>query len=249
MKVTYNITDRKPFVKALEEITGVKAVYMKTPTYAYTVDRFTVTREGNLTFNDNADSEEIERVLEELDQRGFHSESAEYDECPPEIDCEEPLEDCPPAYGVPETEPQGESVGLTVAMPLDKVLVGNLTNLLEAKGSLIRKALAILATPIEIGKEQISFPWFSEMPDAEAMAAYTHFISALCEMSVNQKRVTAKEKAVDNEKYAFRCFLLRLGFIGGEYKTERKILLQNLSGSSAFKSNEKKEAVDNGISE
>ena len=45
----------------------------------------------------------------------------------------------------------------------------------------------------------------------------------------------AKEKIVDNEKYAFRCFLLRLGFIGTEYKTERKILLRNLSGSSAFK--------------
>lgn len=249
MKVTYNITNRKPFVKALEEITGAKAIYMKTPTYAYTVDYFTVTREGNLTFNDMADSEEIERVLDELDQRGFHCESAEYDEPQPEIDCEEPLEDCPPAYGTPETEPQEASVGLTVAIPLDKVKVGNLTGLLDAKGSLIRKALAIPATPIEIGEEQISFPWFSELPDAETTAAYTHFISALCEMSVNQKRVTAKEKTVDNEKYAFRCFLLRLGFIGGEYKTERKILLQNLSGSSAFKSNEKKEEADNGISE
>ena len=48
--------------------------------------------------------------------------------------------------------------------------------------------------------------------------------------------VNAKEKDVDNEKYAFRCFLLRLGFIGDEFKTERKILLRNLSGSSAFKS-------------
>ena len=92
MKVIYNITDRKPFVKALEEITGAKAVYMKTPTYAYTVDYFTVTREGNLIFNDMADSEEIERVLEELDQRGFHCESAEYDEPQPETGCEEPLE-------------------------------------------------------------------------------------------------------------------------------------------------------------
>ena len=54
-------------------------------------------------------------------------------------------------------------------------------------------------------------------------------------MSRNAKRVTATEKPVDNEKYAFRCFLLRLGFIGSEYKAERKILLKNLSGSSAFK--------------
>ena len=55
-------------------------------------------------------------------------------------------------------------------------------------------------------------------------------------MERNQKRINAKEKEVDNEKYAFRCFLLRLGFIGAEYKAERKILLRNLSGSSAFKS-------------
>ena len=54
-------------------------------------------------------------------------------------------------------------------------------------------------------------------------------------MARNQKRVTAKEKETDNDKYAFRCFLLRLGFIGADYKTERKILLRNLSGSSAFR--------------
>lgn len=64
-------------------------------------------------------------------------------------------------------------------------------------------------------------------------------------MSKNAKRVTVTEKAVDNEKYAFRCFLLRLGFIGSEYKVERKILLKNLSGSSAFKNG----GVDHAISE
>ena len=82
MKVTYNLADRKPFVKALEEITGAKAIYQKAPTYAYEVDYFTVTREGNLTFNDMADSDEIERILAALEQRGFSYESAEYDEPP-----------------------------------------------------------------------------------------------------------------------------------------------------------------------
>lgn len=270
MKVIYNITDRKPFVKALEEITGAKAVYMKTPTYAYTVDYFTVTREGNLTFNDMADSEEIERVLEELDQRGFHCESSEYGEPQPETGCEEPLEDCPPAYGLPETEPQSETVGcgcpvdtscearstdradrrdLTVAMPLEKVLVGNLTNLLEAKGSLIKKALGISELPIEITEEQISFPWFSDVLDADTVKAYTDFIAALCKMSREQKRISNTEKAVENEKYAFRCLLLRLGFVGAEYKADRKILLKNLTGSSAFKSGAKKETADDEISE
>ena len=126
-------------------------------------------------------------------------------------------------------------MGLTVQVPLGKVNVGNLTGILDAKGHLIRKALGIDATPIEVTEETVSFPWFTELPEPEAVQAYTHLISALCEMSVNQKRITAKEKEVENEKYAFRCFLLRLGFIGAEYKADRKILLQNLSGSSAFK--------------
>ena len=68
-------------------------------------------------------------------------------------------------------------------------------------------------------------------------------------MSVTQKRVNAAEKEVDNEKYAFRCFLLRLGFIGSEYKTQRKILLRNLTGSSACKSGSQKEVADDAVSE
>ena len=117
---------------------------------------------------------------------------------------------------------------LTVEIPLDKVAVGNLTKLLDAKGNLIRKALGITDLRIEVLEDRVAFPWFSQV-DTDSAAAYTHFISALCEMSRNAKRVTATEKPVDNEKYAFRCFLLRLGFIGSEYKMERKILLKNLT--------------------
>ena len=51
------------------------------------------------------------------------------------------------------------------------------------------------------------------------------------------------EVNTEAKAYAFRCFLLRLGFIGEEYKAERKILLSKLSGSSAFKSGKAKEAV------
>ena len=76
--------------------------------------------------------------------------------------------------------------------------------------------------------------------DADAANASLHFVHALCEMACNQKRISVQEREVENEKYAFRCFLLRLGFIGEEYKVERKILLKNLTGSSAFKNGENK---------
>ena len=100
------------------------------------------------------------------------------------------------------------------------------------------EALGITDTRIEISEDKVSFPWFETIPSPEELDAYTKFIAALCEMSVKTKRVTAKEKEVDNDKYAFRCFLLRLGFIGDEYKTDRKILMRYLPGNSAFKGGE-----------
>lgn len=237
MTIYYRAENRKPLVKAVSEFTGADAVYMRTPTYAYQIDYFTITREGNLEFDDMADSEEIENLIEFLAGKGFNAE--DLSQTAEENEVEE----------VPQTEPQSESTGLTVAMPLNKVKVGNLTNLLEAKGSLIKKALGVSKLPIEIGVEQISFPWFSEGLDADTVKAYTNFIAALCKMSREQKRISSTEKAVDNEKYAFRCLLLRLGFVGAEYKQDRKILLKNLTGSSAFKSGAKKEADSDEISE
>ena len=83
---------------------------------------------------------------------------------------------------------------------------------------------------------------------AGAVRACRDFIGRLCEMAKRQKRVTARVRAVTNEKYAFRCFLLRLGLIGAEYKTTRKILLRNLSGSAAWRDGNRKEARTDEVS-
>jgi hypothetical protein len=52
--------------------------------------------------------------------------------------------------------------------------------------------------------------------------AYAAFIGKLGAMAKEAKHVTVKDRQEENEKYAFRCFLLRLGFIGPEYKENRK---------------------------
>lgn len=219
MKANYNVTgqERKALVKAISELTGDKAVYKLMPTCAFEIGDITVDKEGSVTCED---ADKLEQIIHSLIADGF---TTELDEEP------ESTEDEPTAEEV------NEATGLTVSLPLDKVAVGNLTNLLTAKESLIKKALGIDDLSIEISEDTISFPWFPEMPEPEAVKAYTHFIAALCKMSKDLKRISATEKAVDNEKYAFRCFLLRLGFIGSEYKAERKILLQNLSGNSSWK--------------
>ena len=248
MRIEFNRTgaERKALVQAMGEILEVKPKYLGMPTAAYQVDYFHIDKNGGMEFDDQADNEEIRNLLERLAEKGILAVPAETVQ---EASTEEESADAENNAEEPETAPQEENTGLTVAVPLSMVLCGNLTRLLDAKGSLIKKALGIDDLRIEIDEEKVSFPWFSETLDAESAKAYTRFISALCEMSRNQKRITAKEKAVANEKYAFRCFLLRLGFIGTEYKGERKILLKNLSGSSAFKNGERKEAVSNEVSE
>ena len=243
MKIRYNRigSERKALVRAIEEITECTAQYLGAPTFAYQVDYFTIEKDGTLGFDDRADSEEIENLLEQLAERGFEGTAAEMPDTAAETPHTAAETEIEELSAETETARHGENVGLTseslgltVTIPMDDTAVENLKKLLEAKGNLIKKALGIDSLPIEVKEETVEFPWF-EMVSPEETVAYTHFISALCELSRNAKRVTAKEKEVDNEKYAFRCFLLRLGFIGTEYKAERKILLRNLSGSAAFK--------------
>ena len=229
MKIEFHRTgaERKALVTALAEILETRPKYKGMPSVAYEVGNFTVTKDGTLEFDDTLDDAILENLLERLANYGIAAAAPEMAQTWLDARAAELSEES-------GTEPQEENVGLTVEIPLDKVAVGNLTKLLDAKGKLIRKALGITDLRIEVLDDRVAFPWFSQV-DADSAAAYTHFISALCEMSKNAKRVTATEKPVDNEKYAFRCFLLRLGFIGAEYKMERKILLKNLSGNSAFK--------------
>ena len=212
---------RKEMVKAIEKETGGKARYLGVPSCAYEIGNYVVGRNGELEFGDINDIDEVAPIVDAC-VMATGITPAEWEE---NRDAEET-----------ETE---NAMELTVTIPFTKVNVGNLTSLLEAKGSLIKDALGIADLRFEMNGDSISFPWFSRTTPGEAMT-YTKFITAICEMTMKQKRITAKPKENENEKYAFRCFLLRLGFIGDEYKADRKLLLSKLSGSSAFKAGAKK---------
>lgn len=231
MVLHFNVTKdkRKAMVQAIEKEIGGKAKYLGVPSCAYQIGSFTVGKNGELEFGDFDDIDEVAPIIDACVEATGVS-PAEWDnneKGAKEADCE------------PNKGAESKDIGLTVSIPLNKVAVGNLTSLLDAKGNLIKKALGITDIRIEVEEDKVSFPWFEEVEPDEALA-YTKFIAALCEMSVNQKRITAKPKENENEKYAFRCFLLRLGFIGDEFKADRKILLSKLDGSAAFKAGAKK---------
>ena len=227
MMILFNVSgeSRKAMVKAIEDELGVKATYFGVPSCAYQIGGFKVGKLGELEFADGEMTEEASKVIDAcIMATGVTPEGL------------------PEAESVQEEEVESTQVEeapmLTISVPLDKVKVGNLTALVESKAGLIRKALGTQDLRIDVDEEKVSFPWFSGDLDADTVQAYTEFIGALCKMSVNQKRVQAREKPVENEKYAFRCYLLRLGFIGAEYKQTRKVLLKNFEGSSAFRTQE-----------
>lgn len=238
----YNVTGtrRKEMVNLIAKATGHPAKYQGAPSFAYKVDCFTIDRNGKLTFDDSTDFELIEHISEQLAAHGFETTSAA-NEAGADVGAylpdTEPIAEGEKVSGKPESDEHGETVGLTVYVPKDKANIDLLRQLVHGKSGLIKKALGLNDLPIEEDSEEVVFPWFADATDLtpDEIKAYTSFISALCKLSANAKRVSMTEKPVDNEKYAFRCFLLRLGFIGSEHKVTRKILLRNLEGSSAFK--------------
>ena len=218
MKINYNVSgnERKKLVKLISEISEFPSKYLGVPSCAYQVGPYHIGKDGELTIDTEVGQDDIKSLMKKLQEAGFEAEMDEPSQA--------------------EAEP--EETGLIIQIPKDSLSdedLEKLAKLLDAKGNLIKKALNVDTLPIESDEERISFPWFSKLPNPDEIKAYSQFITKLCEMAKTQKRITVKEKDVDNEKYAFRCFLLRLGFIGEEFKTHRKILLQNLSGSSAFK--------------
>jgi len=112
----------------------------------------------------------------------------------------------------------------------------NLENLIKSKESLIKKALDVgVELSVAKNEKELVFDFYNATLNAEDIFSYITFSLKLSEQAKTLKYASPKEKETENDKYAFRCFLLRLGFIGDEYKVERKALLSRLDGNGAFR--------------
>ena len=239
MKATYNVTGaaRKELVKVIGSTLGTKPVYKFMPTCAFEIGAITVEKDGRMVWDERTDEATIQAVIAALAAAGFTAEIE--GEAAPEA---EGLQEAAHEAGDAE-----EGDRLTIALPKDGFTDGsieNLRKLVESKATLIKKALGADRITIDTDSDRVSFPWWDRQPEPEETQSYMAFLAALCKMAKEAKRVTAKETEVESEKYAFRCFLLRLGFIGNDYKPQRKILMRRLSGSAAFPNREKADAFN-----
>ena len=207
MTIAFHLTGekRKALVNTISEIIAIQAVYQFMPTCAYKIGEYYTVTK--------------EGNLEISDS----ADSKETEHLTEELKKR--------GYDIP-TENR-----LTIQMPadfFDEHTLSNLRQICENKAALFQAAFQTDSLDIISSDEKVEFPWFKVEQDCDA-DAYCTFISMLCEFAKNQSHINRKPDTSDNPKYTMRCFLIRLGMVGAEFKAARKAILRNLTGNSAFR--------------
>ena len=234
MQIKYHLegSERKALLAVMREILQDTPKYMGPPTFSFEIGPYTIDRHGTLDCPDHLDSTQVAMLIRELERDGFIGERIGE----PAKPAEQQIIETPRKEIVTPTLDNLDR--LSVEIPRDgmtSIALENLRRLVASKATLLKKALGTDSLPMTEHSDRIEFGWFRPTDDQAELAAYYQLVQGLCEMARTQKRVSASEQQVKNEKYAFRCFLLRLGFIGQDYKDSRRVLLKRLTGNAAFR--------------
>ena len=257
--------NRKEMVKAICELTGMNAMYLFTPTYAYQVGPITVRRDGSIDCEDEAMLSTIKPMLIE---RGWLKAETQ-DEMPAEPESPADSKD-KPKTAVPITVEQ-----MDITMPIPGWTVAQMTNLLRmlcCKQVLISRMIgcdmlsieesfvrsisenppentadleARVQKAIEVGS--ICGFWFSDgqvtlstpfaQEEPTRWKAYADLLKGMLRIAETATRISVKQlDDPENEKYHANSWLMRMGFRGPQYKETRRILMGHLIGFAAFRS-------------
>jgi len=94
---------------------------------------------------------------------------------------------------------------------------------------------------LHLDREKVTFTGFPRAADVEHLTAYGHLAVLMNQQAIQQKRIQAKTVDETNERYAFRTWMIRLGMNGDDFKLTRKLLMENLGGSMAFRTEDQAE--------
>ena len=223
MTIQFNAAgaERKKLASRIAEYEGCEAQYLGAPSFAYAAGRCKVLKDG--TVETEGEDNELLTFLEGL---GGVIEPTETEADSAETEDTVRISICLPAHDMTDRQIQ------------------NVFDLVESKKTLIKKSVGAKELPITLEDGKLCFDWFSTESTPEERQAYMALLCGIRKLAMELRRVNKTEVAVPNEKYAFRCFLLRLGMVGDDSKKARKILLKNLSGSSAWRNGRKDGADD-----
>lgn len=242
--------DRKEMVKKLGEFLGVKPKYLNVPTFAYEIvteeETYTIDRQGTIT-NSAGEVKAFEEIIN-----------------PPNLEEETSLErpTLLDLDGIEVTLPLEGHTGNTLRNlvnmlyskqhlimmafetnepPMDDTFPKDLNERETGTFEAFKKALDELGLEripglvFDFENETFTIKLAVQNLDSEKVAAFQDLAAFINQNAKKQKRATFKRAQDDNPKYAFRTWLIRLGMNGPEFKTTRKVLLQNLEGSGAFR--------------
>ncbi len=245
MEIITTADNRKVIVKAIAEYLGERSVYMGPPTFAYQVGGIIVDRDGIVKVEDAEKGEEIRRLLVQKGLvKGELNESGGY-EARIQI----------PMAGMDVQEFRNflnmlhskqylmnRSIGLEGFYVNQKVI-----DLLEANEfATLEEVITAVKGIRNFGKgfdfieEKIIFAGFPFTEEELLMKAYMELAAMMVTQAKIQKRISPKETIEENEKYYMRSWLIRLGFGGQSGKEVRRVLLKNLQGHTAFRTEAEK---------
>lgn len=243
MRIETNAANRKDVVKAVSGILGEPAKYLGVPTCSYQIGNCTIDKSGAVV---TEDEKTAEMVTAGLTEQGFIGEPQ------PEMN--------KTTVSIPIKDMTAEGLKNLVFLTRSKqYLIGRAfaedvfrvpTALVEALGiAEVSDTEAFLQTfqshaeecrGISFQEGMVTFT-LPAIGDPDMIKAFTHLAAAMVHQAREQKRISPKETIEENEKYYMRIWLLRLGFGGKDGKEMRDLLLKNLKGNSAFRTEENKQ--------
>ena len=241
MKLKIKDSNRKPLVKALEDATGMKRVYLGPPSFTYEVGEYSVLRD-RLEIQDCDVNNKIihsliakDLVEEQGDVKGISFDFPMEGQTGKTllnlvnmIRCRQML--------------LNQALGRPGAFHIDEKAREKLSSAApETAGDFILEVGKLGASKfkgVTFENNWIHFTGFPYTLDAETNRAYKDIAGLMCKAALESEHIKWKSDVVTNPKYSFRVWLIRLGMNGDEYKTTRQVLLSNLPGSAAFRTSE-----------
>ena len=249
MKIKTSIGNRKELVNKLVEGSGFESKYLGAPSFIYQVGPYQVTKDGDIEVDETEADMDLLRSLSAAEIA-----TDDWQENMDTLSISVPLEGhtVQSLINLLHTFCSREkllnrSVGCSYNFLMDKKFIKALDDkvpesfeefyerLEKAGGSDINRGLVF-----EKDEIKVSFPFTQ---DSETVDAYIQLVGLINKMVLEKKRVVKDKLRTSNEKYAFRCWLVHLGMVGDEYKKARKVLLKNVPGNAAFRTEEQKDAA------
>ncbi len=250
MNIKLATENRKETAQRLSEITGAEVRYTRAPRFAYEIGAYTIEKDGSITIAEGTGLQPLKTLAEEGLVEPFETENENRISLTVEV---------------PMAQHTGTSLRNLINLLytreglINKALGTSfrvdegLTKALQDRAcTLTTESLlgAVAAYESEHGKaidglsftkERITFTGLPETDDAAKMRTFTILCGMMNKQALDQKRIQAKAVSDENEKYALRIWLTRLGMNGPEYKEARGVLMENLTGNSAFRTKAEEE--------